>query len=240
MWSPKTTEVYVGDTVNWSWDTNENVVQSSSSFTPMTKPRFASGALSLKGSFVHVAKDPGTYYFASANTATMTGTLVVKPRVTVMNGNLDVPGNLTNHGAALGGTIYAIVEKSSDRRGGSYLPSYTIKYLRGHDGYNCVPPAWALGAGATFSSGSGGYYPPLLDIMKTAPKTRTCPTPYCKTAPQKTYYEKMYDLWQKLASAGRFNPKKGLCMPPKLAVELTPSRSSANEYQTITPIFCMG
>jgi plastocyanin len=236
MWSPKTTEVYVGDTVKWSWDTNENVVQSSSSFTPMTKPRFASGALSLKGSFVHAAKDPGTYYFASANTATMTGTLVVKPRVTVMNGNLDVPGNLTNHGAALGGTIYAIVLRSKS----SSSTSYTVKYLRGHDGHNCV------GAGASFSNG-GGAYPPVLDIMKTAPfKTRTCPTPYCAGTNAAIYrknYEAMYDLWQKLASARSINPQNSLCMPPKLAVELSSSTdrltTTRQQAWTVTPIFCM-
>jgi hypothetical protein len=118
------------------------------------------------------------------------------------------------------------------KRSGS--TSYTVKYLRGHDGYNCV------GAGATFSGGGG--YPPLLDIMKTAPfKTRTCPTPYCKTAPSRKSYETMHDLWQKLASARSINPKNSLCMPPKLAVELSPSTNRhAYGTTTTTHIICMG
>jgi plastocyanin len=203
-WSPKTTEIYVGDTAQWSWDTNENIVESSSSFTPMAQPRFASGVLALKGSFAHTAKQPGTYYFASENTATMTGVLIVKPRVTITNGNLDVPGNFTNHGMRIGGTVYAITSYSL--YGDKYM---RIHYLRGKNGRNCA-------------QGVGPIYHPGGELM-TTPFGKLCPT--CTSAA----YTNGYANWIKLTSACGIDPASVLCPPPKTNA-MTYTGSSYNSY----------
>jgi plastocyanin len=211
-WNPKTTEVYVGDTVDWAWNTNENVVESSSSFTPMAQPRFFSGALSLKGSFSHTAKEPGTYYFASENTATMTGVLVVKPRVTITNGNLDVPGNLTNHGVPianlLGGTIYAVTT-----RGNRYTK---VNFLRGKNGYNCAHSESMVG----FGNGFG----PIQEA-------------YAKST--SGYQATSYASWLKLASECGLDPnsRAAICAPPRTAVAMTgPVVSNNHNYVYI----CIG
>jgi plastocyanin len=214
-WSPKTTEMYVGDTAQWSWDTNENIVESSSSFTPMAQPRFASGVLALKSSFAHTAKQPGTFYFASENTATMTGVLVVKPRVTITNGNLDVPGNFTHHGMPFGGTIFAVTTTIVDNHGGSSRPylhlgtqNTRVEYLRGKNGGNCAQ-------GAELKSGG--------NIM-----TR----PYLPTESQlkdKRYtYKASYDSWIKLTTASGIDPKHGLYPPPKVIVHTTSYNSQTS------------
>jgi plastocyanin len=91
-WSASTVDAYVGDTVVWSWNTNENVVESDSTSTPKAMPGFKSGDLAVKSSFHYQATQAGTYYFASENTASMNGQLVVKPRISMENGNLHIPG----------------------------------------------------------------------------------------------------------------------------------------------------
>jgi hypothetical protein len=169
----------------------------------MAQPRFASGVLALKGSFAHTAKQPGTYYFASENTATMTGVLIVKPRVTITNGNLDVPGNLTNHGLPIGGTIYAIASYSTNAYSTQFL------YLRGKNGLNC-----AQGVGAIYSSGG--------DLM-TTPYAKPCPT--CTSAT----YTNAYANWIKLTSACGIDPASALCPPPK-ANAMTYPGSNYNGY----------
>ena len=136
----------------------------------MAQPRFASGVLALKGPFSHTAKQPGTYYFPSENTATVTGVLIVKPRVTIMNGNLDVPGNLTNHGMRIGDTVYAIASYTSTSA--SYN-SMQIQYLREKNGLNC---AQGVGTKCPVDSRySGG--------LMTKPYAKPKPCPTCTRAP---------------------------------------------------------
>jgi plastocyanin len=203
-WSPKTTEMYVGDTAQWSWDANENIVESSSSFTPMAQPRFASGVLALKSSFAHTAKQPGTYYFASENTAAMTGVLIAKPRVTITNGNLDVPGNFTHHGMPFGGTIFAVTSTGVGDTGWQWYAQLgnsntRAEYLRGKNGGNCAQ-------GAELLDGGGVMTRPYLPTESQLKDKR---------------YKASYDSWLKLTTASGVDPKHGLCPPPKVIVRTT-------------------
>ena len=55
----------MGDTVTFTWSTNENIIEADSTFNPLSNPSFSSGTLSLGGSYSHVFTAPGTHYFMS-------------------------------------------------------------------------------------------------------------------------------------------------------------------------------
>jgi hypothetical protein len=65
VWSSDVIDCHMGDTVTFTWSTNENIIEADSMFNPMSNPSFSSGTLSLGGSYSHVFTAPGTYYFMS-------------------------------------------------------------------------------------------------------------------------------------------------------------------------------
>jgi len=100
VWSSDLLDCHVGDTITWDWSTNENIIEADSMFNPMYSPSFSSGTLTLGGSYSHVFTAPGTHYFMSQNTASLSGTIVVYPgNVQARNGMLQLP--TSGSGAAL-------------------------------------------------------------------------------------------------------------------------------------------
>lgn len=100
--SPKFVEIYVGDTVTWRWSSLQNIAQADSNFEAIhtTPGAFFSGSLVVAGSYSLRFDTPGTFYYKSQNTASLTGTIVVK-QFSWERGHLVLDGNLTLNGVRL-------------------------------------------------------------------------------------------------------------------------------------------
>lgn len=98
-WSPDSMQIYVGDTVTWTWSSVQNVAQTDSSYQtlPTAGSDFYSGAPVLGGAFSLRFDSPGTFYYKSQNTASMLGTVEVR-QFTWERGGMVLDGNLTLNG----------------------------------------------------------------------------------------------------------------------------------------------
>jgi plastocyanin len=77
MWTHRSYSIYASDSIRWEWTSNENVVSTDPNGIFNQNPIIHSGALSLGGSFEMQFTVPGTYYYGSENSQTMTGTVIV-------------------------------------------------------------------------------------------------------------------------------------------------------------------
>ena len=77
MWSPSALTVRVGDTVTWTWSTNENVIEATEEFGESTEPLFTSGDLRTGGTYSRKFEEPGVLRFISQNSMGLHGTITV-------------------------------------------------------------------------------------------------------------------------------------------------------------------
>jgi plastocyanin len=91
MWTHPSYSIYASDSIRWEWTSNENVVSTDPNGTFNENPIIHSGALSLGGSFVMQFTVPGTYYYGSENSQTMTGTVIVMegPSITLSRESIE-------------------------------------------------------------------------------------------------------------------------------------------------------
>ena len=76
-WSPSALTVRVGDTVSWTWSTNENVIDATEQFGESTELLFSSGDLRTGGTFSRKFENPGVFRFISQNSMGLHGTITV-------------------------------------------------------------------------------------------------------------------------------------------------------------------
>lgn len=78
VWSIDSLIVHVGDVVQWTWSSNENVVSCDKSGSILLDQQLYSGPLTLNGKYTKRLLEEGIFYFTSQNSQTLTAKIRVK------------------------------------------------------------------------------------------------------------------------------------------------------------------
>tara|TARA_A100001015_G_scaffold160145_1_gene177941 strand:+ start:494 stop:1534 length:1041 start_codon:yes stop_codon:yes gene_type:complete len=78
VWSIDYLIVHVGDVVQWTWSSNENVVSCDESGSILLDQQLYSGPLTLNGKYTKRFLEEGIFYFTSQNSQTLTAKIRVK------------------------------------------------------------------------------------------------------------------------------------------------------------------
>ena len=122
VWAPSTLRVRVGDTVQWTWSTNENVIEATEEFGESTEPLFCSGDLQTAGTFSHKFEKPGVFRFISQNSMGLHGTITVLEETKITSG-------VDRDGLQINGGIRMLPEHAGDLPTCDAFTVGSIKYV---------------------------------------------------------------------------------------------------------------